>query len=43
MTDQIDALSTDRVGQQDFSRQTGNGNSRFLKKLRPLPKRLAYG
>ena len=43
MTDQINALLTERVRQQDFSRQPGNGNSRFFKKLRPLPKRLAYG
>ena len=43
MAEQIDALLTERMRQQDFGRQPRNGNSRFLKKLRPLPKRLAYG
>jgi hypothetical protein len=43
MTDQVNALLPERMGQQNFSGQTRDGNRCFLKKLRPLPKRLAYG
>ena len=42
MSEQIYALALERMGKQDFGGQPRRRDSSFLKKRRPLPKRLAY-